>query len=146
MKAFAFGARTHQEFSDGEMISNDGSQSVNGWCGDSAKNSTRAILWAQQPSDICRTISWMPTLLGKWWEVSRGPGKTVWQGPTGNSIHTAKPDIMAALLAGRRGKAGGGIRSWSPEHAFLRGGRVYWFSFVLRDMNVDSEKNVCMLM
>lgn len=30
MKAFAFGARAHQEFSDGEMISNDGSQSVNG--------------------------------------------------------------------------------------------------------------------
>ena len=30
MKEFASGARAHQEFSDGEMISNDGSQSVNG--------------------------------------------------------------------------------------------------------------------
>lgn len=41
---------------------------VNGWLRDSAKNSTSPIPGAQQQSDICRTISWIPMLLGKRWE------------------------------------------------------------------------------
>lgn len=41
---------------------------VNGWLRKSAQNSTSPIPWIQRQSDICTTISWIPIVLGKWWE------------------------------------------------------------------------------
>lgn len=41
---------------------------VNGWLRKSAQNSTSPIPWIQRQSDICTTISWIPIVLGNWWE------------------------------------------------------------------------------
>lgn len=148
MKAFPCGARAHQAFSDGETISNDGSQSM-GDCGTQPKipqvqflepsnNQTSAgpfpeyrCCWESGGKTSIRvTGSWKSSVTRPHWELH--PHHKAW--------HYDRN--IASAAEERRGEE----RHKSPKRSrFHRGRQEFWSSFALWDAKPDSSKNTHML-